>query len=329
MALGWGIVGPGRISDTALAPAIAAAEGCFLQGVVSRDRGRAEAFAAKHGVARALTTYDELLTDPKVDVVYVGTPNAQHAEQVIAALQAGKHVLCDKPLATSVADAERMVEAARAAGRKLGTGYQNRHHTANREARRIIRSGEIGQLRLIQIDVGSDRVPQNWRAEPELAGAGALYNVGVHGNDLVRFLSGSEVIEISALNDCEPGEWLDLTDTMMFRLQNGVLAQVTGSHRAPSMLPGMRIYGSEGHVIGIGTARTFVDNELRVKVGDRETVQHFNSQDGFLRMVDAFNRAVIEDREPDASGFDGLQGVRIAEAVIRSAREGVRVRLDD
>lgn len=205
MALGWGIVGPGRISQTAFAPAINGAADAFLQAVVSRDRSRAEAFAAEHGAARALTRFDDLLADPKVDVVYIGTPNALHAEQAVAALRAGKHVLCDKPLATTIADAERMVETARKAGRKLGTCYQNRHYPANREARRIIRSGQIGELRLLQIEVASDRAPHSWRAEPELAGAGALNNLGVHGNDLVRFLSGSEVVEISVVSDCGEG----------------------------------------------------------------------------------------------------------------------------
>src|SRR5919198_711387 len=155
VALGWGIIGPGRIADTAMAPGINESDDSFLQAVVSRDQGRADAFAAKHGAARALTSYDEMLADPQVDVVYISTPNAQHPEQAIAAMRAGKHVLCDKPLATSVAEAERMVETARATGVKLGTGFQSRHFAAMQEARRLIESGAIGDVILIQCEVSS------------------------------------------------------------------------------------------------------------------------------------------------------------------------------
>src|SRR5439155_19001805 len=112
VTLGWGIIGPGRIAGTAMAPGVNQAADSFLQAVVSRDQGRADAFAASHGAARALTSYEQMLADPKVDVVSISTPNAFHAEQAIAALRAGTHVLCDKPLATSGDDAKRVLRAA-------------------------------------------------------------------------------------------------------------------------------------------------------------------------------------------------------------------------
>src|SRR4051812_2973624 len=111
MTLGWGIVGPGRIADDRMAPAINAYDGNRLVAVGSRDQARADAFAVKHHVAHALTSYEEMLQRPDIDVVLITTPNALHAEQATAAARAGKHVYCDKPLATSVADAVRVVEA--------------------------------------------------------------------------------------------------------------------------------------------------------------------------------------------------------------------------
>jgi 1,5-anhydro-D-fructose reductase (1,5-anhydro-D-mannitol-forming) len=328
MALGWGIVGPGRIADLAIAPAISQAVDGHLQAVVSRDQSRAEAFADRHGAARALASYEEMLADPEVDVVYVGTPNAQHAEQTIAALRAGKHVLCDKPLATTVFEAERMVAAARETGRKLGTGYQMRHHAANREARRIVESGAIGDPLVIQVETSTDRLPAAWRTDPALAGAGALYNLGVHGLDLLRFLTGAEVIEVVALNDCQPGDWLDLATLMLCKLSNGALASVNCNHKTPDFQPDITIYGSKGRIVGRQALRSLVDGELRVKIGEQEVVRPYSSRDAFVRMVEAFNRAVAEDREPDASGLDGLRGVQVAEAVIRSVRDGGRVRLE-
>src|SRR6266480_4168620 len=123
--LRWGIIGLGRIADTEIAPAITASPRGELRGVVSRDLGRAEAFAGRHGAARALTSFDELLADPEVDAVYIATPNALHADGAAAA---GMHVMCDKPLALSVADAQRAVAACEEAAVQLGITFQTRFH---------------------------------------------------------------------------------------------------------------------------------------------------------------------------------------------------------
>jgi 1,5-anhydro-D-fructose reductase (1,5-anhydro-D-mannitol-forming) len=124
----WGIIGLGRIADTEIAPAITASPRGELRGVVSRDQGRAEAFAGRHGAARALTSFGELLADPGVDAVYIATPNALHADEVVAAAAAGKHVMCDKPLALAVADARRAVAACEEAAVQLGITFQTRFH---------------------------------------------------------------------------------------------------------------------------------------------------------------------------------------------------------
>src|ERR1039457_7045996 len=118
----WGIVGLGRIADTEIAPAISASKDGVLQAVVSRDQGRADSFAQRHQAARGLTDYGEMLADPEVDAVYIATPNALHADQVVAAAEAGKHVMCDKPLATSTAAARRAAAACEAAGVRRGGG---------------------------------------------------------------------------------------------------------------------------------------------------------------------------------------------------------------
>jgi 1,5-anhydro-D-fructose reductase (1,5-anhydro-D-mannitol-forming) len=328
MALGWGIIGPGRIADTAIAPGINRSDDSFLQAVVSRDQTRAETFAAKHQAARALTSYEDMLADPKVDVVYISTPNAEHPKQAVAAMRAGKHVLCDKPLATSVAEAERMVATARETGVKLGTGFQSRHHAAHQEARRLIESGAIGEVILVQCEVSSGASrPVSWRTDPELAGAAALNNIGVHPNDLVRYLIGSEVVEVVAMNDCGPGEWLDLLDLILLKFENGAMAYVNANQKVPDFQPDIDIYGTKGRIVGHKTTRPFLDGELRVKIGDEESSTPYTSKDAFDRQIAAFNRAVIEDREPNASGLDGLRSVQITDAVLRSVGEGVRVRL--
>jgi predicted dehydrogenase len=128
VTVGWGIVSTTGIGDESIAPAITALEDAELVGVTSRDLGRAQEFAARHGARLATTSLDELLADPAVEIVYVATPNAQHPDAVKAAAAAGNHVLCEKPLATSVEEAEEAVDACRAAGVKLGINFQTRHY---------------------------------------------------------------------------------------------------------------------------------------------------------------------------------------------------------
>ena len=324
MSLGWGIIGPGGFAGTAVAPAIKAlgTEGALV-GVVSRDRGRAEAFAAEHGARRAYTDYADLLRDAEVDIVYISTPNAQHVEQALAAARAGKHVLCEKPLALSVSDARRMVEAFEAAGLKLGTHFQTRHHTAFVETKRLLEQRAIGDVILVQIEVSSGANPfRSWRADPQLAGMGSMNNIAVHPFDLLRYLLGSEVREVTALTDVGRSAELEHMVVALLRFQNGVLAYVNANQKVTNFQPDIDIYGAEGRIVGVNCTRPFRDGELRVLTAAGEQVTPYTSKDAVVRSVAAFNDAVAHDREPNASGLDGLRSVQLTDAVIRSAREG-------
>ena len=329
MPLGWLIIGPGRISDTQMAPGITKSPDGYLRAVVSRDQGRAEAFAQKHGGEVATTDYAAALADPKVDCVFIGTPNAQHPEQVIQALRAGKHVLCDKPLATTIADAERMLQVAAETGKKLGTGFMSRHHPAHQEMRRLLADGAIGDVVLIEVEFSPGvSQPHTWRTEQDLAGAEALYNVTVHPLDLVRYLLADDVADVTALNDCKPGDWMDLMNLVLLRFQGGALGYVQANQKVPYPRPDVRIYGTKGTIVGVRTARPAFVGELRVKIGDaEEQVTEYDGRDAYHREVQAFNRAVIEDTEPNASALDGLRSMQLTAAIRRSQNEGVRVSL--
>lgn len=324
MSLGWGIIGTGGFAGTATAPAINAlgADGSLV-AVVSRDRGRAEAFAKQHGARRAYTDYADLLRDPDVNIVYISTPNALHVEQAVAAAGAGRHVLCEKPLALTVADARRMVETFEAAGLKLGTHFQTRHHTAFVESKRLLDRRAIGDVVLIQIEVSSGAGQlRSWRADPALAGLGSINNIAVHPYDLLRYLVGSEVREVMAMTDVGRTTELERMALALLRFQNGTLAYVNANQRVPNFQPDIDIYGTEGRIVGIDCTRPFRDGELRVLTAAGEQVTKHSSRDAVVRSIAAFNDAVRHDREPNASGLDGLRSVQLTDAVIRSAREG-------
>jgi 1,5-anhydro-D-fructose reductase (1,5-anhydro-D-mannitol-forming) len=204
MKLRWGIVSTAGIADTAVLPALKRRNG-EVSCVVSREAARAEAFAARHGIPVATTSYEALLARDDVDAVYIGTPNALHAEQVRAAAAAGKHVLCEKPLATTVEDARAAIEACRAAGVRLGVNFQARHNDAVIAARDLVARGAIGEVVLVECEVAyPGGAPAGWRADRGLAGLGTAHNLGVHAFDLIRHLTGSEFTEVAALFDAEP-----------------------------------------------------------------------------------------------------------------------------
>ncbi|HEV2358732.1 MAG TPA: Gfo/Idh/MocA family oxidoreductase [bacterium] len=324
MSLGWGIIGTGGFAGSATAPAIQAlGDQGSLIAAVSRDRGRADAFAAQHGAKRAYTDYADLLRDRDVDIVYISTPNAQHAEQALAAARAGKHVLCEKPLALSVSDARRMVEAFEAAGLKLGTHFQTRHHTAFVETKRLLQRRAIGDVILVQIEASSGANPfRSWRADPQLAGLGSINNIAVHPFDLVRHLLGSEVREVTAMTDVARGAELEHMVLALLRFQNGAMAYVNANQKVPNFQPDIDIYGTAGRILGVDCTRPFRDGELRVLTAAGEQVTKHSSKDAVVRSVAAFNDAVKQDHEPNASGLDGLRSVQLTDAVVRSAREG-------
>jgi len=324
VSLGWGIIGTGGFAGSATAPAIKALgpEGSLV-AAVSRDRSRADAFAAQHGAKRAYTDYADLLRDRDVNIIYIATPNAQHAEQALAAARAGKHVLCEKPLALSVSDARRMVEAFEAAGLKLGTQFQTRHHTAFVETKRLLEQRAIGDVILVQIEVSSGANPfRSWRADPQLAGLGSINNIAVHPFDLLRYLVGSEVREVTAVTDVGRTTELEHMVLALLRFQNGTLAYVNANQKVPNFQPDIDIYGTAGRIVGIDCTRPFRVGELRVLTASGEQAAKYSSNDAVVRSVAAFNDAVKHDREPNASGLDGLRSTQLTEAVIRSAREG-------
>jgi 1,5-anhydro-D-fructose reductase (1,5-anhydro-D-mannitol-forming) len=320
--LGWGIVGLGRIAGGEIAPAIAASTSSTLLSVVSRDQVRAEAFARDHGAASALDDYAKMLADPAVEAVYIATPNALHAEQVIAAARAGKHVLCDKPLAVSVADAQRCVAECRSAGVRLGITFQTRQHDGMAEAAALVRDNAIGRVVAAEAQMGTGgRLPAGWRTDPALAGLGTLNNVGVHALDILRYLLGSEVAEVAAMVDSEPGFAVDTTALVLLRFRNGTLAQVNVNQAARYPRDDIVLYGSEGRVLWRNLSRPGRDGTLTFITRDGEREVQAASRHAYQRTIEAFADAVASGRDPSPSGEDGLRSVELTAAIADSIRE--------
>jgi 1,5-anhydro-D-fructose reductase (1,5-anhydro-D-mannitol-forming) len=321
--LGWAIVGLGRIAETQIAPAIGAAPNSTLVHVVGRDQERTAEFAARHGATHAGSDYPRALADPEVGAVYIATPNALHAQQVIAAAQAGKHVLCDKPLGLTVADAERAAGACAEAGVRLGVMFQTREHEGMRRVRALLTSGAIGDVVVAQIEMSAGRTGlAGWRVDPALAGAGSVTNIGVHGYDLLRYLLGSEVCQVGAMLDPQPDRALETTALVILRMRSGTLAYVNANQSVPQHRADLVLYGTTGRITGQNVTRP--DRQGTITVTTQGDTEEFavSSTGAYAKTLSDFATAVLAGTQPSPTGADGLASVRIVDAIGRSAREG-------
>jgi 1,5-anhydro-D-fructose reductase (1,5-anhydro-D-mannitol-forming) len=320
--LGWGIVGLGRIARSQIAPAITESADGRLACAVSRDQGRAEEFARAHGAAAALDDYAKMLADPAVQAVYIATPNALHAEQVIAAARAGKHVLCDKPLALTVTDARRCAEECRAAGVGLGITFQTRYYDGIADAAKVVRDGEIGNVIAAEVTMSAGRnLPRGWRTDPSLAGLGTLNNIGVHAFDLLRYLLGAEVSEVVALTDAEPGYRVETTALVLLRFTDGTIAYVNANQSVPHSRDDIVLYGSQGRVLGLNLSRPDRDGTLSIVTAAGERTFPARSRDGYRRVIEAFGDAVSHGRDPSPGGEDGVRSVQLTTAIAQAMAE--------
>jgi len=321
--LGWGVIGIGAIVHERIAPALVAEPDCDLVAGVSRDQGRAEEFALRYGARHAYTDYAAMLANPEVEAVFIATPNILHPEQVGLAAEAGKHVLCDKPLAIDVPGALKAVSACAEAGVTLGVNFQYRQLDWVRDVTRIVAEGVIGEVRAVQLQVGSGpRNYQNWRRDPALAGLGSVHNVGIHGLDFLRVLLGSEPVEVTALFDNAPDsgsvEW---TALILLRFGNGTLVEYNCNESLPNPRNEITLYGTRGRIVGTGFTRSREGGDLTLLVDAGESTTHYPASDAHRAAVADFTRAILEGTEPAATGLDGLRSAELCEAIRRSVVE--------
>jgi 1,5-anhydro-D-fructose reductase (1,5-anhydro-D-mannitol-forming) len=318
---GWGIVGAGTIADREFAPAIAAHDGAALVGVVSRDADRAAAFCGRHG-GSAHSSLSSLLADGAVEAVYIATPNALHCSQAIEALDAGKHVLVEKPMALDAGEAREMVAAARARDRLLGVAFHLRHKPSNRAAREAVIRGDIGEPRLIQAHLGAGRAIfpyDGWRRDAGLGGgAGTLVHQGTHLLDLVRFVSSREVISVCGVADERPHEGVA---GALLTLERGTIALVSSSDLRAGTRSDFTVLGSEGwlEVVG-GTTPAHTRTRLHTEGGTTTSCED-DDRSPFWHELDDFQRAIRQRGSPAADGTDGLRNVELVEAVYKAIEE--------
>jgi 1,5-anhydro-D-fructose reductase (1,5-anhydro-D-mannitol-forming) len=348
MAIGWALVSTGRHADTCLAPALGLAEETHLVAVYSREQQHAEAFAAKHGAQVAYTSLEALLADARVEVVCIASPNFLHAPYTTLAARAGKHVLVEKPMALSVAEAWDMVQTCQTAGVTLGVGFHLRHHPGHQEARRLIREGVLGTITLVQAQWGAgqrgrvEMAPEQliplrsgprsawWGTPTQVGRAYAMMAQGVHCVDLLHFLLGQHVVEVAALTDGQtPEHPLERLATLCLRFNGGTLGTVCCGFKMPDTKNDATLYGSHGRIILGNSLWITLQGALEVVSDTVQTAMTYE-QDTlalYMRQIEAFNQAIQQQESPIASGLDGLRAVQVTEAMIESASTGRAVKI--
>jgi predicted dehydrogenase len=338
--VGFALVGLGKLTLEELLPAFAHCKLSRPAALVSGDRSKAEQTAKKYGIEPAhlydYSTFDRLRDDPTVDVVYVVLPNSMHAEYTVRAAQAGKHVLCEKPMAVTVAECDQMIAACTQAQKLLMVAYRLQYEPHHREAIRLVRSGELGKLRNIVTSNGQmQKSADEWRVKRALAGGGPLPDVGIYCLNAARYLTGEEPVEVSALQYSTPGDprFAEVEEQIDFALRfpSGALAACATSYNTHNSKE-YRVLCEKGF-IELDPAYSYRGLKMRVSRGGEDPKQEkidnidITETDQFAVEMDHMAECVLENRRPYTPGEEGRKDVRIITSIYEAAATGRTVRL--
>lgn len=317
-SLRWGILGCARISRRGLVPGIQASRHGKLLAIASREAATARAWAAEFGIPKALGAYEAIIADPEIDAVYIPLPNELHRPWVLAAADAGKHILCEKPLALNAAEAAEMVAYCRQKGVVLMEAFMWRHQPRTAKLLRMVADGAIGALRLVRSSFSITVTPGDWRLEAS-RGGGALWDVGCYGVSTARLFAGAEPTAIRARAHFAPnGVDLSLAATLQF--PNDVLAGIDCSFEQ-SFRCSYELIGTSGM---IEVPRAYLPPEApiaRLYGNDGTLIETITFEGGnqYAHMVDAFAASVAAGALI-APAEDGLDQMKAIEAVLLAAR---------
>jgi predicted dehydrogenase len=316
--LRWGILGCARIARRGLIPGLRASRTGELVALASRDAAKARVWAEEFGVPKTYGTYTELLADPDLDAVYLPLPNEGHAPYARAAADAGKHVLCEKPLALDAAEAAAMVAHARERGVLLMEAFMWRHQPRTLALRDLVRGGAIGDLRLIRSSFSFPIDPADWRLDPA-RGGGALWDVGTYGVSTARLFAGAEPVEVRAQAHFGPTS-VDLSLNALLSFPGELLAAIDCSFEGPFRCA-YELVGTSGAIEVPDAYLPPAQPVAHARNPDgslRETLR-FDGTDQYAAMVDAFAAGVAAGRLPDPAE-DGLAQMQTLDAVLAAAR---------
>lgn len=315
--IGWGLIGAGDIARKRIAPAMQELEN---SGLVAVSRGRAElaeAFAAEFGVESWYAHWREMLADDGIDAIYVASPVFVHAEHTIAAAEAGKHVLCEKPMAMDVAECERMIAACNANSVKLGIAYYRRFYPVIERIRQAIRSGEIGEPVFAQVNTfeafnpGPEH-PRHWFVEKAKSGGGPMMDFGCHRLEILLDLFGKAARVGSITANVEYEREVEDTAAALIQFVTGACASLVVTHAAQESQDSLDIFGTAGsiHISSLNSGEIKIVNGMNVLHESHPPSPNFH-----VPLIEDFAEAILTDRNPRVSGETGRDVAAIEDVI--------------
>lgn len=315
--LKWGIIGAGDIVRRRVAPAIADLPNCELTAITRGQPNMAESFAKEFGAKRWYANWREMLADEEIDAVYVATPVFLHAEQTIAAAEAGKHILCEKPMAMNTDECDRMIEACKTNGVKLGIAYYRRFYPVIERIRQLLASGEIGNPVFAQmnafeyVDLAADD-PRGWFLEKAKSGGGPMMDFGCHRLEVLTDLFGDVRRSASITANVEFDREVEDTAAVLLQFASGPCASVTVTHAAREAQDTLDIFGTKGslHIPLLNKG------DLQIKIADTtRTESHPPRANVHQPLIADFTEAVLNDHEPRVRGEIGRIVAKIVDRI--------------
>ena len=336
--IGYALVGLGNLTIRQILPALKDAKLSRCTALVSGDPAKAKKLAKEFGVDESkgiynYENYDTIKDNPDVDVIYVCLPNGMHAEYTVRGAKAGKHILCEKPMANTVAECQQMIEACREAKRKLMIAYRLHYEPINTTAIRMCREKVMGEPRTINAEAGFNMNVQDpnklpWRLNKKLAGGGALLDIGIYALNATRYLTGEEPVEVNAMSYTPKDDprFVEVEDEITWQLKfpSGVLANCSTSYSHGANR--FRVAGRDGFIeaepfLSYTNLRLTKVTKGKAEPLDIPQINHFTAE------FDHFSECVMQDKESLTPGEEGLKDMRVIEAIYEAVKTGTTVKL--
>lgn len=322
----WGLVGASTIAEQHMIGAIRATGG-DVAAVVSTSADRARDYALKYEIPASGADLGAMLADPAIGAVYISSTNEKHRAQALASIAAGKHVLCEKPLAMTVAEAADMVRAARAAGVTFATNHHLRCSGSHRTIRDLIRAGRIGRVLSLRIFHAVHLPPhlQGWRINDPGAGGGVIPDITVHDADVARFLLGEMPVSVVAqMSASGMGQGVEDSAMSAWNMPSGAMVMSHESFTHPYAGSGLEVHGSEGSIFARGVMTQAPVGEVDLVTAQGREAVPFPAHNLYVQGVTDFLAAIAGQGVPAATGEDGIASLAVALAVREAARTGQR-----
>ncbi|MFC3087073.1 Gfo/Idh/MocA family protein [Tabrizicola soli] len=326
----WGLVGASTIAAEHVIGALRAA-GQQVSALHSGNPAHARDYAAAQGIAAVHDRLEDLLADPGIGAVYISSTNEKHRDQALAAVAAGKHVLCEKPLAMTVAEAAGMVRAAEAAGLVFATNHHLRCSGSHRAVRDLIRAGRIGRVLSLRLFHAVHLPPhlRGWRINDAGAGGGVIPDITVHDADVARFLLGEDPVAVVAqMGASGMGQGVEDSAMSVWTMPSGAMVQSHESFTHPFAGSGFEVHGAEGSIFARGVMTQLPLGEVELVTASGRAAVPFPAHNLYVQGITDFLSAVAGGGQPAATGRDGVASLAVALAVREAARTGVRQLVD-